>query len=166
MDKKTLTAKLGVDGLCKGASTGIKWFASEKTKKLVSYSPVDNQPLGSIQCADAGDYERVMTAAEEAFLKWRAVPAPVRGEIVQMCIRDSCHRACEIDEALFIAHTSLEVSVGRADRRFAGREDALMVAHAGAAAWVADDAARVEEDVEESLFQMCIRDRARSGALR
>lgn len=32
MDKKTLTAKLGVDGLCKGASTGIKWFASEKTK--------------------------------------------------------------------------------------------------------------------------------------
>ena len=83
MDKKTLTAKLGVDGLCKGASTGIKWFASEKTKKLVSYSPVDNQPLGSIQCADAGDYERVMTAAEEAFLKWRAVPAPVRGEIVR-----------------------------------------------------------------------------------
>ncbi|MPM58335.1 hypothetical protein SDC9_105166 [bioreactor metagenome] len=27
-----------------------------------------------------------------------------------------------------------------------------MVAHAGAAAWVADDASRVEEDVEESLF--------------
>ena len=82
MDKKTLLARLGLDSVCKGASTGAEWFASG-TGELSSFSPVDDSLLGRVQRADKNDYERLMAAAEKAFLTWRATPAPVRGEVVR-----------------------------------------------------------------------------------
>lgn len=83
MNKEKILAELGITGACSGASTGTKWFASGKAKELVSYSPIDDKPIGTVQCADREDYERVAGAAEAAFLKWRDVPAPARGDIVR-----------------------------------------------------------------------------------
>lgn len=83
MDKNSWLESLGVAGTCLGASTGEEWFASENAKELVSYSPADGSELGRVRCARREDYERAAAAAEAAFLKWREVPAPVRGEIVR-----------------------------------------------------------------------------------
>lgn len=82
MDKKTVLEKLGLEGVALGASTGSNWFSSG-TKELVSISPADGQPLGAVKQCTAADYEKIMTTAQQAFLKWRCVPAPVRGEIVR-----------------------------------------------------------------------------------
>lgn len=83
MKHATWLAEAGVDRLCQGASTGQEWFAATDTKVLDSYSPADGELLASIQCAGAHDYERIIQRAEAAFLEWRAVPAPKRGEIVR-----------------------------------------------------------------------------------
>ncbi|HEY3600892.1 MAG TPA: aldehyde dehydrogenase family protein [Chthoniobacterales bacterium] len=46
-------------------------------------SPVDGKSLGKFRTASAEDYEKVITRAQAAFLKWRATPGPVRGETVR-----------------------------------------------------------------------------------
>jgi aldehyde dehydrogenase (NAD+) len=46
-------------------------------------SPIDGRVIGRVRTASADDYERAITRAQEAFLKWRITPAPVRGETVR-----------------------------------------------------------------------------------
>lgn len=66
----------------KGASTGKNWLAS-KGAALPSYSPVDGNLIGSVMTADKECYEEIIKAGQEAFLYWRTMPAPARGEIVR-----------------------------------------------------------------------------------
>jgi aldehyde dehydrogenase (NAD+) len=46
-------------------------------------SPADGRLLGTVQMAGSAEYEAVMSKAEAAYLTWRMVPAPKRGEIVR-----------------------------------------------------------------------------------
>jgi aldehyde dehydrogenase (NAD+) len=50
---------------------------------LTKRSPVDGSRLGRVRQATAADYERAVTAAQRAFVAWRAVPAPKRGAVVR-----------------------------------------------------------------------------------
>ncbi len=49
---------------------------------LAVHSPIDGSPLASLVPAGVADVERTVAAAREAFLAWRLVPAPRRGELV------------------------------------------------------------------------------------
>ena len=49
--------------------------------RLVSYSPIDGKPIGRVT---VGDPDRAAARAAAAFLKWRTVPAPRRGELVRI----------------------------------------------------------------------------------
>ncbi len=51
--------------------------------KIDKFSPVDGRKLASVTTASDEDYERTVIRAQEAFLKWRATPGPVRGETVR-----------------------------------------------------------------------------------
>ncbi len=51
--------------------------------KLVSENPATGAPLGSLPRATMADYDAAARAAGAAFLRWRDVPAPRRGEIVR-----------------------------------------------------------------------------------
>lgn len=66
----------------KGVSTGTKWIESNG-ERIDSLSPVDGKKIGSAIAADKNSYEAVINKAEEAFLIWRLMPAPKRGEIVR-----------------------------------------------------------------------------------
>ena len=46
-------------------------------------SPIDGRRLASVQTASAEDYDAAITRAQEAFLRWRITPGPVRGETVR-----------------------------------------------------------------------------------
>jgi aldehyde dehydrogenase (NAD+) len=48
--------------------------------RLVSYSPIDGRPIGRVTC---GDPDMACARAAEAFLSWRNVPPPRRGELVR-----------------------------------------------------------------------------------
>lgn len=50
---------------------------------LDSHSPIDGQHLGEVPRTSRADYERAVDAATRAFLAWRSVPAPRRGELVR-----------------------------------------------------------------------------------
>jgi len=51
---------------------------------LESRSPIDGQVIGSVAPASVDDVGPACAKAEEAFLQWRRVPAPRRGELVRL----------------------------------------------------------------------------------
>jgi aldehyde dehydrogenase (NAD+) len=73
--------KLGLNDINEGTSTGSNSFSSGEL--IESYSPVDGQLIGKVKSTTKEDYEKVMSSAQEAFGKWRSMPAPQRGEIVR-----------------------------------------------------------------------------------
>ena len=81
-DIKPILDTLGVKNTNQGASTGNQWI-STSGEKIDSYSPVDGKHIGSVTAASVEDYNKVVDKAHEAFLKWRMVPAPARGEVVR-----------------------------------------------------------------------------------
>jgi aldehyde dehydrogenase (NAD+) len=71
-----------IQSINNGASTGQDCWNT--TGALIdSYSPVDGKLIASVKSATASDYDRVIKTAQAAFLEWRQIPAPKRGEIVR-----------------------------------------------------------------------------------
>jgi aldehyde dehydrogenase (NAD+) len=55
-----------------------------KGADLVVRSPIDGRPLATLDEATVGDAKAAIGRARAAFLKWRSVPAPRRGELVRL----------------------------------------------------------------------------------
>jgi aldehyde dehydrogenase (NAD+) len=51
---------------------------------LPSHSPIDGSVIGSVQTASAAEIEIAVAHSQAAFLAWRKVPAPRRGELVRL----------------------------------------------------------------------------------
>jgi len=73
--------QLGLKDINDGTSTGSNNFSNGEI--IESYSPVDGQLIGKVKTTTRADYDKVMDAATKAFISWRDVPAPQRGEIVK-----------------------------------------------------------------------------------
>jgi aldehyde dehydrogenase (NAD+) len=74
--------KLHIEPVNSGACYG-DWIACPSGGHLESINPATGELLAKVQLAGPADYEAVMARASEAFLDWRMVPAPRRGEIVR-----------------------------------------------------------------------------------
>jgi len=72
---------LGLQQENPGTSTGRDFFGSGAV--IASHSPADGKLIGNISTTTAADYDRVVKTAQEAYLTWRLMPAPKRGEIVR-----------------------------------------------------------------------------------
>jgi L-aminoadipate-semialdehyde dehydrogenase len=81
MQTSEILKNLGLEPSNPGAH-GRGWITGKGTE-LESINPTTGAVIASVRQADAGTYDRVATAAHEAFLKWRMVPAPKRGELVR-----------------------------------------------------------------------------------
>ncbi|MBU0473593.1 MAG: aldehyde dehydrogenase family protein [Bacteroidetes bacterium] len=75
--------KLGIKKKNLGASTGLKWYGSESNDELKIYSPINGKYLASVYQANEKDYEKVIAKSHEAFMAWKKIPAPLRGNIVR-----------------------------------------------------------------------------------
>ena len=62
----------------------LRQLGIEGSGDLVSRSPIDGQPIGSVATASREQVEAACERAQEAFLEWRPVPAPRRGELVRL----------------------------------------------------------------------------------
>lgn len=82
--------RLHIEPLNSGACYG-DWIAEPTGGEMESINPSTGEPLAKIKMAGMAEYELVMARASEAFLDWRMVPAPKRGEIVREI-------ACELRE--------------------------------------------------------------------
>ncbi|MCU0421089.1 MAG: aldehyde dehydrogenase family protein [Cyclobacteriaceae bacterium] len=74
--------QLGIQSSNPGVSTGNRWLRASGGR-LDSFSPVDGRKIATVQTADEKTFHRVVDAAQAAFLQWRLVPAPKRGEVVR-----------------------------------------------------------------------------------
>jgi len=79
---KEILTQLGIEEINNGASTGGHWF-NTRGERIDSVSPVDGKVIASVNSATEADYEAVILKAQEAFIEWRQVPAPKRGEVVR-----------------------------------------------------------------------------------
>ncbi len=79
---KQVLEKLGISEINNGVCTGVEWFDT-KGDITESFSPIDNRLIAKVKNATIGDYETVIKKAEEAFLIWRKIPPPERGEVVR-----------------------------------------------------------------------------------
>src|SRR5256714_10170707 len=72
--------KLGIKPINPGVFCGT-WRGGGPIRERLS--PIDGKPIASVREANAEDYDAAIARAQEAFLKWRITPAPVRGETVR-----------------------------------------------------------------------------------
>ncbi len=77
---QTILNKLGLAEENDGVFFG-EWRGGGAT--IDKISPIDGQKLASVRTASADDYDAAISRAQEAFLKWRTTPGPVRGDTVR-----------------------------------------------------------------------------------
>lgn len=58
-----------------------EWMGSGPDSEI--FTPIDGSHIATVQQVDEDEYESIVARAHEAFLTWRTVPAPRRGEIVR-----------------------------------------------------------------------------------
>lgn len=80
-DLNQIYSQLNLKQQNNGTSTGRKSFGSGSL--IESYSPVDGKLIGSVTTTSKEEYDAVIATAQKAFLQWRLMPAPQRGEIVR-----------------------------------------------------------------------------------
>ena len=65
-----------------GACTGLEWLETTG-KSYATNSPVNGIKLPEVIWATEREYEEVIKTAQTAFLTWRKIPAPQRGDIIR-----------------------------------------------------------------------------------
>lgn len=79
-----LLKKLAIESVSKGAAIGgEKWLQNQEDGMIDSISPVNEKSIGKVSRASKQDYEQIVAAAQKAFISWRKVPAPKRGELIR-----------------------------------------------------------------------------------
>ena len=78
---KEALLELGIKDINEGTSSGSNNFSNGEI--IESHSPVDGKLIGKVKATTKEDFERLMETATEAFLSFRNMPAPQRGEIVR-----------------------------------------------------------------------------------
>lgn len=77
---KDLLRALSLDDVNPGGFGGA-WCGSGDP--VPSLSPIDGRPIAFVRPVLEREYDAIVDRAQEAFLKWRKVPPPVRGETVR-----------------------------------------------------------------------------------
>jgi aldehyde dehydrogenase (NAD+) len=80
MTRSEIFGALGLLDDQPGAAVGDQWSGGESFE---ARSPIDGQLIANVHSAGRLDVARAAQANAEAFLRWRVVPAPVRGELVR-----------------------------------------------------------------------------------
>jgi aldehyde dehydrogenase (NAD+) len=79
---KDILGQFGIQENNSGASTGTQWINTTGAR-IASVSPVDAQVIANVTMATPAEYHQVIEKAQAAFVEWRKIPAPKRGEIVR-----------------------------------------------------------------------------------
>lgn len=107
MNTQQILDSLGLDDINPGGFAG-EWVGSGELLDIPT--PVDGSRIAAVRQVTGAEYDHIVDRAHEAFLHWRTVPAPQRGEIV----RQLGNRLREKKEALG-ALVTLEMGKIRAE---------------------------------------------------
>jgi aldehyde dehydrogenase (NAD+) len=87
--------RLEIEPVNSGACDG-DWIPNPSGGELASINPADGSVIARVRMAGRPDYERVTARAAEAFIEWRMVPAPKRGEIVRELAGELRHAKADL----------------------------------------------------------------------
>ena len=77
--------RLGLQPVNPGTWSGDGGWTEGSSGPLIdSLNPTTGKTLGQVRASTPDEIERVMTSAQAAFLEWRTVPAPKRGEVIRL----------------------------------------------------------------------------------
>ncbi len=82
MNTNEVLSALGLTPENLGTFAG-RWIGSTLPEWLISRSPIDGGQLGKISLTSDEQYEAAINAAKENFVRWRALPAPKRGDVIR-----------------------------------------------------------------------------------
>lgn len=60
-----------------------QWSETQYSSHWGSINPADGSTIAQIYTPSEQDYEKVLTQSQSAYLNWRTIPAPERGELVR-----------------------------------------------------------------------------------
>jgi len=80
LDATEIFEALGLEDSSQGGFSGA-WLGSGP--ELDVFTPIDGSRIGSVIQVTEDEYDQVVESAHRAFLEWRRVPAPVRGDLVR-----------------------------------------------------------------------------------
>ena len=63
---------------------GVTLPAATGENTITARSPITGEVIATLPCANAADIEQAVAQSRAAFLAWRNVPAPARGELVRL----------------------------------------------------------------------------------
>ncbi len=75
--------RLHINDINDAFSTGTNWVSSPDAAIKEIISPTDGKKIASVKFATADNYNQAVEQAQKAFINWRTIPAPKRGEIVR-----------------------------------------------------------------------------------
>ncbi len=78
---ESVLSELGISKESAGAFDGS--FRATGEDVFDSLSPIDGSLLGKVRSASEADWERIIEKSQDAFVAFRKVPAPIRGEVVR-----------------------------------------------------------------------------------
>ncbi len=81
---KQILSRLGLDDVNAGTWSGSQALQADDAPLIDSFNPSTGERIASVRSTTKQEYETILRNAQEAFLEWRKVPAPVRGEAVRL----------------------------------------------------------------------------------
>jgi aldehyde dehydrogenase (NAD+) len=63
---------------------GVTLPTAEGADSIVARTPITGDVIATLRCASMASIENALTQSRDAFLAWRNVPAPARGELVRL----------------------------------------------------------------------------------
>jgi aldehyde dehydrogenase (NAD+) len=79
--------QLGIEPTNPGAYSGAGRCQASAAEVLHSHNPASEELIAGVSLCTEQDYDTVIEQTHAAFLEWRMVPAPKRGELVR-CIAE------------------------------------------------------------------------------
>ena len=81
---KEILDQLGLNDVNPGTWLGSQSLEDESAKLIHSINPSTGEVIASVRSTTPAEYEKLVEKAQSAFLEWRKVPAPARGEAVRL----------------------------------------------------------------------------------
>jgi aldehyde dehydrogenase (NAD+) len=75
--------RLNIQAKNPGAFSGYNWKSKITSSWLQSINPSNEEKIAEVATCSSEDYQTLVQRAQEAFLAWRVIPAPQRGEIIR-----------------------------------------------------------------------------------
>ncbi len=81
IEAKDVLKALGLHSANPGGFCG-EWMGSGTDSEIIT--PIDGSHIATVNQVNEDEYEKIIARAHEAFLEWRKVPGPRRGELVRL----------------------------------------------------------------------------------